>query len=268
MDLATTPNITIVIPAYNESARLGPTLNRIRDFISQNRWRAELIVVDDGSTDSTAEIVQTYAQAGGCTVRLLQNGKNHGKGYSVRNGMLNANGEFILFSDADLSSPIEESTKLIAALESGADIAIGSRWARSELQTKRQSIARQVLGRIFNGLLRVFLNLDFKDTQCGFKAFRRQAAQVVFPLQRIEGWGFDPEILFLARKFGFKIEEVPVRWGHDTRTRINPIVDGARMLSEMMRIRWSYLTGKYGDASPAVATVDSQAGVAGRISSH
>lgn len=267
--MATTPSITIVIPAYNEGERLRPTLDRILEFVLQNHWNAEVIVVDDGSSDSTPDIVREFSQTSGGTVRLLQNPGNRGKGYSVRNGMLHANADVILFTDADLSSPIEESTKLFSALESGADIAIGSRWARSELQTKRQSVARQVLGRVFNGLLRLLLSLDFKDTQCGFKAFRRRAAHTLFPLQQINGWGFDPEILFLARKFGFKVEEVPVRWGHDTRTRINPIIDGSRMVSEMMRIRLNYLTGKYGDLSPtAVETGEPDAGITGQISSR
>jgi hypothetical protein len=118
---------------------------------------------------------------------------------------------------------------------------------RSELQTKRQSIARQVLGRVFNLLLRIVLRLDFKDTQCGFKAFRRHAAKTVFPLQKIERWGFDPEILFLARRAGFKTVEVPVRWGHDNATRINPVADGSRMVADMLRIRWYSISGKYGD---------------------
>lgn len=189
-------------------------------------------------------VKSTYGENTGL-VRLLANPGNRGKGYSVRNGVLNARGEFVLFTDADLSSPIEEAPKLMEALAKGADIAIGSRWARSELQTRRQSLARQFLGRVFNGLLRILLRLDFKDTQCGFKAFRRQAARTIFPLQRIEGWGFDPEILFLAQNFGLRVVEIPVRWGHDTRTRINPVLDGPRMVSEMLLIRWNWLTGKY-----------------------
>ena len=193
--LDTSYDISIVLPAYNEELRLRPTLNRVLDFIRLQAWDAEVIVVDDGSSDRTPEIVREYAQNSGI-IRLVQNPGNRGKGYSVRNGVLNARGRIILFSDADLSSPIEEAPKLLAAIEAGADIAIGSRWMRSELQTKRQSVARQVLGRVFNLLLRMVLRLDFKDTQCGFKAFRRRAAQAVFPMQRIERWGFDPEILF------------------------------------------------------------------------
>lgn len=242
------PSITIVIPAYNESTRLGRTLDRILDFAYREAWPAEIIVVDDGSTDRTAELVQTYAQRNSC-VRLLSNPGNRGKGYSVRNGILHANGEFILFTDADLSSPIEEATKLFRALEDGSDIAIGSRWVRPELQTQRQSVSRQVLGRVFNGFLRLFLGLKFNDTQCGFKALRQSCAKAVFPLQRVEGWGFDPEILFLAQKMGFSMAEVPVVWAHDDGTRIHPLADGTKMIADMIRIRWFYLSGKYASDS-------------------
>lgn len=178
-------------------------------------------------------------------LRLLQNPGNRGKGYSVRNGMLHANGEMVLFSDADLSSPIEEADKLFVALAEGNDVAMGSRWMRTELQTQRQPLHRQLLGRIFNFILRVVLDLHFRDTQCGFKAFTRRASQVIFPLQHIERWGFDPEILFLARKFGLKVKEVPVKWAHREGTRINPLRDGIRMFSEVLKIRWYSLSGKY-----------------------
>lgn len=238
------PSITIVIPAYNESRRLGRTLDRILDFVYQEAWPAEIIVVDDGSIDGTAELVQTYAQRNH-NVRLLSNPGNRGKGYSVRNGILHANGEFILFTDADLSSPIEEAPKLFEALEDGYDIAIGSRWVRPELQTQRQPVTRQILGRVFNGLLRLFLGLEFNDTQCGFKALRQPAAKAIFPLQKIEGWGFDPEILFLAQRMNFTIAEVPVLWAHDEGTRIHPLADGPGMIADMIRIRWYALTGKY-----------------------
>jgi glycosyltransferase involved in cell wall biosynthesis len=159
--------------------------------------------------------------------------------------MLNARGQIVLFSDADLSSPIEEAPKLFQALEAGADIAIGSRWLRAETQTQRQPLHRQIFGRIFNLMLRVTLGLKFKDTQCGFKAFRQPAVQAIFPLQKIERWGFDPETLFLARKFNFKVQEIPVAWGHSGGTRIHPLVDGSRMFMEMLRIRWYDMTGKY-----------------------
>jgi dolichyl-phosphate beta-glucosyltransferase len=239
-------NITysIVIPAYNEGERLGATLEKVLGYVRAQGWNAEVIVVNDGSRDNTAELVRGLAQRDPL-LRLVENPGNRGKGYSVRHGMLNARGEVVVFSDADLSSPIEEMPKLLAALAAGADIAIGSRWLQAELQTRRQSRHRQLFGRVFNLLLRIILGLHFKDTQCGFKAFSRRAAQTILPLQRIERWGFDPEILFLARKFRFRVEEVPVLWGHSGDTRIHPFVDGARMFWELLRIRWYDLTGKY-----------------------
>ena len=241
---------SIVIPAYNEGARLGATLEKVLDYVHARKWDTEIIVVNDGSGDNTAEIVRAFsAKVPG--LRLLENPGNRGKGYSVRNGMLNARGRVVLFSDADLSSPIEEAQKLFQALEEGADIAIGSRWLRAETQTRRQPVHRQIFGRIFNLMLRITLGLQFKDTQCGFKAFRQPAVQAIFPVQKIERWGFDPETLFLARKLRFKVKEIPVAWGHSGGTRIHPLVDGSRMFIEMLRIRWYELTGKYeGDATP------------------
>ena len=235
---------SIVIPAYNESARIRASLDRVLAHIGDRQWDAEVLVVNDGSHDDTAQIVENYAVRHP-TLRLLQNPGNRGKGYSVRNGMLHASGEILLFTDADLSSPIEEADKLFAALQAGADLAIGSRWLRAELQTQRQSLHRQLFGRIFNLALRVVLGLPYRDTQCGFKAFTRTAAQAIFPHQHIERWGFDPEILFLARKFGMKVEEVPVEWAHSEGTRINPLRDGIRMFIEMLRVRWYSLTGEY-----------------------
>ncbi len=241
---------SIVIPAYNEGERLGATLEKVLAYVRAQGWNAEVevIVVNDGSRDNTAALVRGFAEKNPM-LRLVENPGNRGKGYAVRNGMLNARGEVVVFSDADLSSPIEEMPKLLAALAAGADIAIGSRWLRTELQTRRQSLHRQLFGRVFNLLLRIILGLRFTDTQCGFKAFTRRAAQTILPLQRIERWGFDPEILFLARKFGFRVEEVPVLWGHSGGTRIHPLVDGARMFEEMLRIRWYDLTGKYDGGS-------------------
>ena len=239
---------SIVIPAYNEGHRLAPTLETVLGYVHQQGWDAEVVVVNDGSTDNTAEIVRSFA-AKDPMLRLVENPGNRGKGYAVRNGILSSRGELVVFSDADLSSPIDEMPKLLQGLEAGADIAIGSRWLKAELQTTRQSLHRQVFGRIFNALNRVILGLGFADTQCGFKAFTRRAAQKILPLQRIERWGFDPEILFLARKFGFRVVEVPVRWGHVGGTRINPLIDGARMFQEMLRIRWNDLSGKYDGVS-------------------
>ncbi len=238
---------SIIIPAYNESARVGATLGKVLAHVAQRGWDAEIIAVDDGSRDNTVEIIRSYAEKNS-RLRLLQNPGNRGKGYSVRNGMLHARGEMLLFSDADLSSPIEEADKLFAAIAGGADIAIGSRWLRRDLQTQRQPFYRQIFGRVFNLLLRITLGLRFKDTQCGFKAFTRSAAKTIFPLQQIERWGFDPEILYLARKFGFKVAEVPVEWAHSEGTRISPLRDGTQMFAEMLKIRWNGLSGKYDGA--------------------
>jgi dolichyl-phosphate beta-glucosyltransferase len=238
------PLISIVIPAYNESGRIRPTLDELLRHSREHRWNLEILVVDDGSRDDTADIVRQYSLAHP-EIQLVENPGNRGKGFSVRNGMLHARGDTCLFSDADLSSPIGEAQKLFDAIAAGADIAIGSRWLRTELQTERQPLYRQLFGRIFNLALRVILGLNFADTQCGFKAFRREAAQRIFPLQKIERWGFDPEILFLARKQGFIVEEVPVIWAHSEGTRLHPFRDGLRMLWELLRIRWNSITGDY-----------------------
>jgi glycosyltransferase involved in cell wall biosynthesis len=239
---------SFVIPAYNEGVRLRPTLHALIRHIQEQNWDAEILVVNDGSTDDTAQIVREYGKAHP-QVLLVENPGNRGKGFSVRNGMLHARGDICLFSDADLSSPITEAQKLFDAIAQGADIAIGSRWLRAELQTERQPLYRQLFGRIYNLVLRIVLGLRFADTQCGFKAFRRDAAQRIFPLQRIERWGFDPEILFLARRAGLRVEEVPVLWAHSEGTRLHPFRDGLRMFLEAVRIRWYSMTGEY-DAAP------------------
>jgi dolichyl-phosphate beta-glucosyltransferase len=239
---------SFIIPAYNESSRIRPTLDEILRYTHECSWDAEILVVDDGSRDDTAQIVREYGKLHP-QILLVENPGNRGKGFSVRNGMLHARGDICLFTDADLSSPITEAQKLFDAISAGADIAIGSRWLRSELQTERQPLYRQAFGRIFNLVLRVFLGLKFADTQCGFKAFRRDAAQRIFPLQKIERWGFDPEILFLARNLGFSVKEVPVVWAHSEGTRLHPFRDGLRMFGDVLRIRWNAMTGVYAGAA-------------------
>jgi dolichyl-phosphate beta-glucosyltransferase len=235
---------SFVIPAYNESVRIRPTLHALLRHVQEQNWDAEILVVNDGSTDDTAQAVREFGKTHP-QVLLVENPGNHGKGYSVRNGMLHARGDICLFTDADLSSPITEAQKLFDAIDRGADIAIGSRWLRTELQTERQPLYRQAFGRIFNLAQRLILGLRFADTQCGFKAFRRDAAQRIFPLQKIERWGFDPEILFLARRADLRVEEVPVLWAHSEGTRLNPLRDGLRMFVELLRIRWNAMTGDY-----------------------
>jgi glycosyltransferase involved in cell wall biosynthesis len=235
----------VVIPAFNESARIPATLKEVVASIRRHGWDAEVIVVDDGSRDNTAQVVLDFAKSAP-EVRLMQNQGNRGKGYSVRSGLLAAFGEVVMFTDADLSAPMDEAERLFKAIADGADIAIGSRWLERGRQTHRQPLYRQVLGRCFNAVTRAVMNLPFADTQCGFKAFTRQAAQTVFQLQTIERWGFDPEILFIALKRGFRVDEVPVSWAHDARSKVSYLRDGLRMLQDIAIVRWNALLGKYG----------------------
>jgi dolichyl-phosphate beta-glucosyltransferase len=238
------PRYSVVVPAYNEQRRIGSTLEQVLDHLREQRWNAEIVVVDDGSRDDTLEVLNRFAREHP-HVRVLQNPGNRGKGYAVRNGMLNARGEILLFTDADMSSPISEAGKLFAALEQGADVAIGSRWLDPSLQFQRQSLQRQALSRLYNIFLRIVLRFPYRDTQCGFKAFTRRAAEMIFPQQRVTRWGFDPEILFLAHRLGLKVAEVPVRWGHDEGSKIHPVRDGLRMAADTLKVRWNAITGKY-----------------------
>jgi glycosyltransferase involved in cell wall biosynthesis len=243
----THPMLSIIIPAYNESARIGNALERVLSCIDERGWDAEVLVVDDGSTDNTLAVVAGW-MAKHDHLHLIRNRGNRGKGYSVRNGLLQAAGEIVLFTDADLSAPIEEAERLLSAIHRGVDVAIGSRWLDKQKQTITQPMYRRFFGRCFNWVTRKVMDLPYQDTQCGFKAFKRNAAQTIFRLQTIERWGFDPEILFIARKLGFKIEEVPVTWGHDERSRISYLKDGMKMLSEMAEIRSNSLRGRYDEA--------------------
>jgi len=239
------PSYSIVIPAFNESARIPATLKEVVSCVREHHWNAEVIVVNDGSTDATAQVVLDFARSAP-EVRLVENPGNRGKGYSVRSGMLQALGEVVMFTDADLSAPMDEAERLFAAIAAGADIAIGSRWMEKGRQTHRQPLYRQFFGRCFNAVTRGVMGLHFADTQCGFKAFTRAAAQTVFQLQTIERWGFDPEILFIALKCGYRVVEVPVSWGHDERTRMSYLKDGIKMLEEIATIRWNAFRGRYG----------------------
>ena len=240
------PRYSIVIPAYNERLRIIGALEAVVACIRQNQWDAEVIVVNDGSTDETADLVRDFA-SNAPEVKLMENPSNCGKGFSVRNGIVHAHGEIVMFTDADLSAPIEEAERLFAAIEQdGADIAIGSRWLATSRQTHRQPLYRQLFGRCFNALTRAVMRLPYADTQCGFKAFTREAAQTVFQLQTIERWGFDPEILFIARRRRYKVKEVPVSWAHDARSRISYLRDGIQMLKELAIVRWNALLGRYG----------------------
>jgi glycosyltransferase involved in cell wall biosynthesis len=242
-------DLSIVIPAYNEQQRLPRALDRIFTYLNARALRAEILVVDDGSTDDTAKIVQSYGGRYPC-LRLVSNGRNRGKGFSVRHGVLEARGKIVLFTDADLSTPIEEADKLLPELlENGYDVAIGSRAVNRSLIELHQSAFREQAGILFNHVVRWIAGIEFSDTQCGFKAFRRERAKIIFEQQRIERFGFDPEILFLAKRHGLRVAEIPVRWSHDEATKVNVLSDGIRMFLELLVIRWNALRGLYPRAS-------------------
>lgn len=239
-------SISIVLPAYNEEARLPATLAAILSYLETRGWsHSEVLVVNDGSADGTAAVVEQF-RAKHPQVRLIENPGNRGKGYSVRHGMLEACGDWVLFSDSDLSAPIEELDTLLKAAEArGALVVIGSRALDRKLIKIHQSWFRETAGRIFNLMMRISTGLPFSDTQCGFKLFKRQAAHEVFRRQKIERWGFDAEVLFIARKLGYKTIEVPVRWSHSEGTKISMFRDSVNMFVDLLRVRWNYLRGLY-----------------------
>lgn len=242
---------SIIIPAYNEAKRIPRTLEPIVKYIEAESWSAEVIVVNDGSIDETADVVRKFA-AKHPTVILVDNIVNCGKGQAIRDGVRRATGDIVLFTDADNSTPIEDAEKLIRAIEEGADIAIGSRWVDRKLQVQPQPWHRRLNGRIYNLLLRSILGLDYKDTQNGFKAFTLAAAKTIFGLQRIAGWGFDAEALYVARQFGFTVREVPVEYTYYAEgSKIRPYRDGARMLTELLRVKGYALTGAYSEGRAA-----------------
>ena len=237
------PALSIIIPSYNEELRLPPSLGLIADYINKSGRDTEVLVVDDGSTDQTAAVAETF-RARIPQLRVVPNGENRGKGYSVRHGMTEARGDIVLFTDADLSAPIEEADKLIAAMET-YDVAIGSRALDRNLITAHESGFREFAGIIFNKIVRAVLWLPFVDTQCGFKAFRRERCKIIFEQQRIERFGFDPELLYLARHHGLKSVEIPVRWAHSPATKVNMLRDSVRMFLDVFTIRWNATLGRY-----------------------
>lgn len=238
-------DLSIIIPAFNEENRLPKTLDAVIAYVQSRPYQAEIMVVDDGSSDRTVEIVNSYRQTNP-SLRLVSNGENRGKGYSVRHGMIEAAGEIALFSDADLSTPIEEADKLLAAIrEQNFDAAIGSRAVDRSLIQVHQSAIREMAGIFFNRMVQWILGLRFSDTQCGFKAFRRERAHIIFEQQRIDRFGFDPEILFLAKRHGLRVAEIPVRWSHDAATKVNVAADGILMFLELILIRWNSIRGLY-----------------------
>lgn len=236
--------LSIVIPAYNEEKRLLPTLAKVKAYLGgRDLAFTEILVVDDGSTDGTAALVEGLVAEGG--IRLLRNPGNRGKGYSIRHGMLEAKGEWILFSDADLSTPIEELEKLEAAVGGGCtEVAIGSRAIDRSLVEVRQPGLRELAGRLFNLVMRILTGMPFRDTQCGFKLFSRRAAREIFTRQRLDGFGFDVEALFLARKQGFRVAEVPVRWLDVEGSKVS-LMRGVDAFVDILRVRWNDVRGRY-----------------------
>jgi dolichyl-phosphate beta-glucosyltransferase len=228
--------LSVVIPAYNESRRLPPTLRTVDRYLREANRRSELIVVDDGSTDDTAATVDELIREG-LKLHLLRHDGNRGKGAAVRTGMLAASGDMVLFTDADLSTPIADAERLIAALEAGADVAIGSRALDRSLIEVHQPWIRDRMGRVFNMFVQAILLPGLKDTQCGFKAFRREAARELFGATAADGFEFDTEVLYRARRGGLVIREIPVHWRNNPDTRVNAVSDSTRMLMGLFRIR-------------------------------
>jgi dolichyl-phosphate beta-glucosyltransferase len=238
-------SISIIIPAYNEQARLPDTLRRIEEYFRQTDWDFhEILVVDDGSSDSTVDAATGFA-AGNPNIRILRNPGNRGKGYSVRHGMLEARGDWRLFSDADLSTPIVELEKLWCAVAPGINpVAIGSRALDRSLIGVHQPGIRETMGRLFNLVMRAATGLPISDTQCGFKLFRADVAQEIFSRQKLERFGFDAEILYIARQRGYGIAEVPVRWNHVDGSKVG-MLTGLHAFGELIEVRINSLRGRY-----------------------
>jgi len=229
--------LSVIIPAYNEERRLPKTLEKIHEYLAKKDFDYEIIVVDDGSKDSTVRIAEGF-KAVEPKLRVVKNPQNMGKGYAVRNGMLNGRGKYLLFTDSDLSTPIEEFDRFLPRLLNGYDVIIGSRALKDSNIKVRQPMHRVIMGRGFNLLVRTLFWTDIKDTQCGFKCFSREAAQAVFPKQEVWGFGFDVEVLFIARKLGFKVLEFPVEWSDSPDTKVSALKDSVRMFLELLKIRW------------------------------
>jgi len=240
-----TRSLSIIIPAYNEEKRLPATLERIQSYLAGSGWKfSEVVVVDDGSRDRTAAKVEKFAKRVR-SVRLLRNPGNRGKGYSVRHGVLNAKGEWVLFTDADLSTPIEELEKLWTRVqEARAQVAIGSRALDRSLIGVHQPLFRETAGKLFNLAVRVITGLPFWDTQCGFKLFEARAAREIFRRQQLERFGFDVEVLFIARKLGYSAIEVPVRWNDVAGTTVSTL-NGLSAFLDPVRVRLNQIRGRY-----------------------
>jgi dolichyl-phosphate beta-glucosyltransferase len=240
------PDISIVIPAYNESQRLPDTLQVVKHYLKQENLSHEILVVDDGSRDNTPQIALSLKEQIP-ELTVIQNPQNSGKGFSVRRGMLAAVGNMVLMMDADQSSPIEELDKLIPPIrDEQYDIAIGSRALKNSQIEKHQPIYREPLGYIYNDIIQILLFKGIEDTQCGFKLFRRQVVEPIFSqATRVDGFAFDVEVLFVARKLGCRIAEIPIRWRNDPESKVKIIRHGSRMVLDLFRIRLNAWKGYY-----------------------
>ena len=236
------PVVSIVVPAFNEAERIGSSLERIYNFVDERGLVAEIIVVDDGSVDRTSEIAASFTRAG---LRVVSNESNRGKGYSVRKGFLESKGTWVLFTDADLSTPIDELERILSVAEDGVDVVIGSRAVDRTKIVIHQPWPREFGGIVYNWMVQIILGLAIKDTQCGFKLFNRKQLTPIFEKQSIHRFGFDPELLFLARKQGLQIREVPVSWSHDEGSKVRFLGDGLRMFLDLFQIRWNWVRRKY-----------------------
>ncbi|MFP4056838.1 MAG: dolichyl-phosphate beta-glucosyltransferase [Candidatus Brocadiia bacterium] len=242
--------LSVVIPAYNEARRIESTLRAVADYLAAEATEGEIVVVDDGSTDQTAAMVRRFAQHQP-TVRLLHYPRNRGKGHAVRSGMLEARGQVALFCDADGSTPVAEASKLLQPIESGqADGAIGSRELPGSELLRAQPFYRRLMGWVFRQLVRLVAVRGYRDTQCGFKAFRREAAREIFSRQSVDGFAFDVEVLVIARRLGYRVVEVPVRWRNDPVSHIRPGADSVRMLVDLLRVRARAWRGAYRSDRP------------------
>jgi dolichyl-phosphate beta-glucosyltransferase len=239
--------LSVIVPAYNEERRLGDTLKRTHDYLRARFQRFEILVVNDGSTDRTGEVVDAFAKQAP-EVELVQLRENSGKGCAVRTGMLAAEGDYVLFSDADLSTPIEEVEKALALMAKGYDVVIASRaLPESDVQV-HQNFLRETMGKTFNRVVRLFSRLPFPDTQCGFKCFTREAAQDVFSRALINGFAFDVEALVLARKLGYRMADFPVRWINSPDSRVRIFSSPLQMLWEVVKVRVNLIRGRYNSA--------------------
>lgn len=243
-------SVSIVIPAYNEAARLSSTLEAVFAYLSEKDYgAAEIVVVDDGSSDGTAELVERWQRDRPC-IRLLRNPGNRGKGFAVRHGIFEAHGDWILYTDADLSAPIGELDKLLDAAErAGAQVALGSRALDRSLVGIHQSAFRELSGRMFNVVMRLITGLPFRDTQCGFKLFRAGAAREIFSRQQLDGFSFDVEDLVIAKMLGYRAVEVPVVWNNVEGTKVSTLA-GIASFAALIGIRWRALTGQYAREKP------------------